>query len=351
MPNTFKCGWSLVMLILSTTMVVKTGAEPMELMEAQALHDVMLAIGNGWVTAIEQPYANGGVWHGIVCEDDENIVSLSFGEASEFNRYTKCGPNSTISPAIGQLRHLRKLLFFSCCVRNPLPIPQELEQLSNTLESLVLREHGHNGLIPAGLSQFSELIYLDLHGNYLSSDHGVQMQLLQNKSNLKVLDLNCNELQGSLDSDIFIQAPSLTILDLSHNKLEGPLPPSLGKLERLKKLDLSHNKFWGEVPSTISGLQQLELLDLSRNSLVGALPLSVGSLPLLKAILLEGNSMGAPIAASIGRLRNLQVLVLSSCGIVGEIPQEPGETAHVVLGWERAQWTHTIEPGTADGTL
>lgn len=84
------------MLIRSIFMMIKTGAEPMELMKARALHDVMLATGNGWITAIKQLCANGSVCHGIVWEDDENdephVLSLSFYEPSEFNRYTKCDP-------------------------------------------------------------------------------------------------------------------------------------------------------------------------------------------------------------------------------------------------------------------
>lgn len=54
------------MLIRSIFMMIKTGAEPMELMKARALHDVMLATGNGWITAIKQLCANGSVCHGIV---------------------------------------------------------------------------------------------------------------------------------------------------------------------------------------------------------------------------------------------------------------------------------------------
>ncbi|KAL1340462.1 hypothetical protein AAHE18_09G016300 [Arachis hypogaea] len=86
-----------------------------------------------------------------------------------------------------------------------------------------------------------------------------------------VVDLSCNNLSGTLPSELFMLI-GLNSLNLSHNQFVGKIPQDISKLIQLESLDLSNNLFSGQIPETMSALSFLEALNLSCNNFEGKIP-------------------------------------------------------------------------------
>jgi Leucine-rich repeat (LRR) protein len=102
---------------------------------------------------------------------------------------------------------------------------------------------------------------------------------------------------------------------LNSNKLTGSIPPSLGKLSKVKWLDLADNQLTGRLPNSRengAGLDQLlnaEHFHLNQNFLEGSVPeYMFNSSMQLKHILLDRNNFSGSIPASIGVIPTLEVL-------------------------------------------
>ncbi|KAI9345299.1 hypothetical protein BDR26DRAFT_856700, partial [Obelidium mucronatum] len=102
--------------------------------------------------------------------------------------------------------------------------------------------------------------YARLMGTKLTGRQTIPTELC-NLSNLKILQLPCNGLEGVIPPEI----GSLTM----HNSLTGTIPASIKSLLRLKVLDLSYNQLTGVVPPGIGLLPLLIELNLSNNTIEG----------------------------------------------------------------------------------
>ncbi|KAK4757743.1 hypothetical protein SAY87_019044 [Trapa incisa] len=290
-------------------------------MEQAAIYDVMRATGNGWATEI--PDVCRGRWHGIECMPDKDgihhVVSLSFGALSDDTAFPTCEPvRSYISGSVTKLPHLRTLFFYRCFTSNPQPIPAFLGRLGPSLRTLVLRENGHVGPIPAELGNLTQLRVLDLHKNQLN---GSIPDSLDRIAGLRSLDLSNNRLNGPIPR---LSLPLLNVMDLNQNLLTGPIPDSLGSCPSLIKLDISRNRLNGPIPDSVGSLADLMLMDLSYNRLNGPLPGSISNLGALQAFVLKGNPMGPERVMpdrGLDGLKSLMVLVLSGMNLHGPIPE------------------------------
>ncbi len=74
---------------------------------------------------------------------------------------------------------------------------------------------------------------------------------------LTVLDLNGNSLQGVLPTLMFRKLKKLKMLNLHMNDLFGAIPKEIGLLKNLKELTLFGNFFFGKVPTEIANLKKL----------------------------------------------------------------------------------------------
>ncbi|ONK68920.1 uncharacterized protein A4U43_C05F17410 [Asparagus officinalis] len=290
--------------------------------EQKAVYQIMASTGNSWAGSI--PDVCRGRWHGIECTPDTDdvyhVVSLSFGALSDDTAFPTCDRTTATLHRL-KLTHLRTLFFYRCFGGNPQPIPAFLGQLGPTLRSLVLRENGHVGAIPAELGNLTSLKLLDLHGNRLGS--GIP-PALGKLTRIRKLDLSDNFLTGRIPK---LNMPDLNVLDLSRNSLQGRVPTFLTNSDPLIKLDLSRNRLTGPIPDSVNDLRNLILLDLSHNSLSGPLPNSLEGLISLRALILKGNFMGPatiPVNGLSG-LKELSSLVLSNMGLKGPIPESIGE--------------------------
>ncbi|KZV18629.1 protein NSP-INTERACTING KINASE 1 [Dorcoceras hygrometricum] len=128
-------------------------------------------------------------WTIVGCSHEYLVISLSIPSQNL---------SGTISPSIGNLTHLTKVLLQDNNISGPIPL--ELGRLPK-LQELDLSDNLLTGEIPSSLSQLKKLQYLRLNNNNLSG--AIPLAL------------------GNLTE--------LTFLDLSYNNLSGPVPKLLAK--------------------------------------------------------------------------------------------------------------------------
>ncbi|GKV21221.1 hypothetical protein SLEP1_g31219 [Rubroshorea leprosula] len=177
--------------------------------------------------------------------------------------------------------------------------------------------------VPFGLLQ--HLQWLFLGENHLGSGEADEMNFLSvlvNCSQLKILDVDKNQLQGRLPKSIANLSNQLWVLHFGWNNLFGDIPPELGNLVNLNVLDLHDNQLTDKVPNEIGQLGQLKDMFLGKKKLIGEIPGSFGNLTLLIMLALEQNKLNGSIPSSLGNCQNLEELVLFQNDLSGSIPNE-----------------------------
>lgn len=252
-------------------------------------------------------------WRGVTCgTDGGRVTSLNV---------TGLGLTGTISPAVGNLTHL---------------------------ERLVLDRNAFSGAIPASIGILRRLRYLGLCDN-----GGISGEIpgsLRNCTSLRVAYLNDNSLTGSIPAWLGATSfPNLTYLYLHRNSLSGEIPPSLGSLTKLRGLRLDENRLQGSLPPGLAGLPSLEeftaygnllqgeippgffsmsslqVLALTDNAFQGLLPPDAGErMPSLMYLYLGGNNLTGPIPAALAKASNLTLLSLANNSFTGQVPPEIG---------------------------
>lgn len=126
-----------------------------------------------------------------------------------------------------------------------------------------------NGSLPKVITQFPKLAILDLSFNQLE---GSLLTTLFTVPTLQEIHLQGNLLLGSIDFSLPSNESNLQVLDLSHNQLNGLFPLGFGSLSGLNVLNIAGNNFNGSIPSSIGDIKSLNSLDISQNNFSGALP-------------------------------------------------------------------------------
>ncbi|MBA0784936.1 hypothetical protein Gotri_027615 [Gossypium trilobum] len=90
---------------------------------------------------------------------------------------------------------------------------------------------------------------------------------------LKSFRINNNELEGSLPQSLS-NYKDLILLDVGNNNLNDTFPNWLGNLDQLQVLILRSNRFYGQVDSfdVTASLTHFRIIDLSHNNFGGYLP-------------------------------------------------------------------------------
>ncbi|GKV21207.1 hypothetical protein SLEP1_g31203 [Rubroshorea leprosula] len=203
-------------------------------------------------------------------------------------------------------------------------IPLTLSNASK-LELIDMTLNNFSGKLKIPFGPLQHLRWLLLGGNHLGSGEADEMNFLSvsvNCSQLKLLDLSKNQLQGRLPKSIANLSNQLRLLHFSQNNLFENIPPGLGNLVSLNALDLSQNEFTDKVPKEIGQLGQLREMFLGRNKLLGEIPDSFGNLTLLNVLSLYQNKLNGSIPSSLGNCQNLEALDLSQNDLSGSIPKE-----------------------------
>ena len=194
-------------------------------------------------------------WQGVET-GPAGVVRLSLAQA---------GLSGRLSPALGRLSQLERLVIHSSSVSGPIPTSfANLKQL----EYLYLFNNNLSGGIPVELGGLSELSVLSLASNQLE---GPIPEELENLKQLEYLLLFDNDLSGGIPVELG-GLSQLRVLSLGFNRLEGPIPEELGGLEKLEELYLNHNELSGRIPSSLANLKNLTKLNLVNNKLSGGIP-------------------------------------------------------------------------------
>uniref|UniRef100_A0A453D137 non-specific serine/threonine protein kinase n=2 Tax=Aegilops tauschii subsp. strangulata TaxID=200361 RepID=A0A453D137_AEGTS len=279
-----------------------------------------------------------------------------FGKLSDMIGFS-VGANSLsgrIPPSVFNLTSLQTLGLYANKLQGELPL-----DIGATLPEIIVFTLGQNmlqGHIPPSLGNASGLQVIDLSSNnfvgeipsfgkllnleYLNLGHSMlessesqrweSLYGLTNCSNLFMLSLDNNQLQGAIPDLVGKLSTHLTSLHLSGNNLSGIVPSSLANLTSIIDLDLSNNSLTGTIEGWLGSLKKLQSLDLHGNNFVGFIPPSFGNLSELTILSLAQNEFKGHIPPTLGKLSQLSRLDLSYNNLQGDIRPEISELKQLI---------------------
>ncbi|CAM6125828.1 unnamed protein product [Calypogeia fissa] len=161
-------------------------------------------------------------------------------------------------------------------------------------------------------------------GHGLSRDGWIlltfKMKLLNSESVLKNWNANDDHPCHWTGVQCDLNNTYVTNLNLPYRHLSGPIPPVLGKLNRLRRLGLHENEFFGPIPPELGNLTSLRALYLKANKLTGQIPDELAQLSNLEILDVSRNQLTGSIPDSLGNLSKLYFLNVSANFLEGEIP-------------------------------
>nr|KYP33486.1 LRR receptor-like serine/threonine-protein kinase GSO1 [Cajanus cajan] len=274
-------------------------------------------------------------------------------------------------PSFNMSKNLTYLSLFHNQLSGVLP-SSHFEGLKN-LASIDLGFNFFSGSLPSSLLKLPYLRELKLPFNQLGGFLGPISESIFNHTTLRVIQLNSNKLNGTIQLDMIRRLSNLTTLSLSHNnfsvdiysiddrdlspfpnlrnlmlascKMRG-IPSFVRNLSTLLYLDLADNEIEGSIPQWIWQLEYLAHLNLSRNFLTNldgpfpfiptfinfldfsnnkfnsVIPLNIGNnAPFIKLLSLSNNNFRGHIHESFCNASSLRLLDLSHNNFVGTIPK------------------------------
>ncbi|RVW94535.1 Receptor-like protein 12 [Vitis vinifera] len=188
-----------------------------------------------------------------------------------------------------------------------------------SLRTLCLCSNQLEGEIPKSFNNLCKLQTLELCRNNLAGVLAKNLLPCANDT-LEILDLSRNRFIGSFPD--FIGFSSLTRLELGYNQLNGNLPESIAQLSQLQVLNIPWNSLQGTVSEAhLFNLSKLQQFDLSFNSLL-TLNFSSDWVPQfqLTDILLASCKLGPRFPGWLRSEKGVGWLDISGSGISDVIP-------------------------------
>ncbi|KAM3689887.1 hypothetical protein ACJW31_09G079600 [Castanea mollissima] len=237
-------------------------------------------------------------------DEIQNLRNLSNLDLS----YNKLSVNYNGTASSLLFPHFSTLKLASC------KFPDFLKNQSK-LVTLDLSGNQIPGEIPNWIWKPNNLMYLNLSYNRLVTLQGPFRNL---PSQLSVLDLHSNQLQGQLT-----YLPQVTYLDFSMNNFSSVIPTSIGiSLTFTIFLSLSSNNFHGNIPRSLCNASYIQVLDLSNNSLSGTIPQCFNIMSETLGVLnLRRNHLAGPIPDIFLSNCVLQTLSLNGNILEGKLPE------------------------------
>eukprot|EP00963_Diacronema_lutheri_P007854 scaffold682_cov363-Pavlova_lutheri.AAC.5 len=182
---------------------------------------------------------------------------------------------------------------------------------------------GEVGEIAEGLSQLEGFERLSMLRNSISGDLSSPGICALARSGLQALDLQANEITGSIP-ECLVGSQRIEEIKLASNQLTGSIPPDRAwptypVESRLRTLVLANNRIEGRFPSAISSLPSLVYVDITSNLLEGPLPQGF-SAPFLQSALLAGNRLTGSIPENLAASSLLETLTLYDNNLSGSLP-------------------------------
>lgn len=213
---------------------------------------------------------------------------------------------------------------------------------SGRVVALTLPGQGLSGTITPLLFNLPYLTHLNLSSNSFVGSFPDVSQAGNGSSagaTLVSLDLSGNRLSGALPASIGTLS-RLQSLALRRNDFWGPVPPELGRCDKLVELELgmasdgqSRSRLNGTIPDTLANCSSLAVLRLSHSDLAGPVPAWLGltGASTLRVLDLASNRLTGTIPAALGNLTSLSVLdLIDNQGLRGEVPSQLGSCAKLV---------------------
>ncbi len=186
-----------------------------------------------------------------------------------------CPPNCRATDSLTLVTFYNKISGLNWDLTQPMDswVGVELNEYG-CVSVLDLNESYLQGVLPAELSNLTELTYLHLGENSLT---GIIPPTFDKLNNLTYLNLGENLLTGTIPPELG-NMENLTYINLCSNNLSGEIPPELGQLSQLDLLFLLDNQLTGSIPGELSEIDSLQSLRLSNNQLSGCYPLELSTL-------------------------------------------------------------------------
>ncbi|EEE66897.1 hypothetical protein OsJ_23729 [Oryza sativa Japonica Group] len=198
-------------------------------------------------------------------------------------------------------------------------IPSSLANASN-LFKLGMSDNNFTGVVPASIGKLAKLTLLNLEMNQLHARSKQEWEFMDNLANcteLQVLSLEKNQMEGQVPSSLGNFSVQLQYLYLGLNRLSGSFPSGIANLPNLIILALDDNWFTGSVPQWLGGLKTLQSLTVSYNNFTGYVPSSLSNLSHLMELFLESNQFIGNIPPSLGNLQFLTTIDISNNNLHG----------------------------------
>ena len=184
--------------------------------------------------------------------------------------------------------------------------PPNIGSMLPKLNEFLIADNQLQGMLPPSLCNASLLQQIQATTNALS---GTIPQCLRTNKNLTVVALAGNWFEARNDTDwgflvSLTNCSNLKLLDVNTNILQGVLPNSIGNLSiQLEYINIGENGITGTITEGIGNLINLNGLYMANNLLIGSIPASLGKLKKLNEIKLSNNSFSGPIPATLGNLK------------------------------------------------
>ncbi|KAL6643872.1 hypothetical protein ACP70R_018638 [Stipagrostis hirtigluma subsp. patula] len=255
---------------------------------------------------------------GTIPESLFNISSINTFELSGNNALS-----GVLPPDIGlTLPNLQFLILNDCQLSGE--IPRSIGNASQ-LKIIQLDNNELEGTVPLDVGKLKNLGVLTVGNNQLEDKWSSDWELISSLSNctkLFDLSLDSNNFQGVFPPSLVNLSGTMQKIYLEDNKIHGAISSDIWKLSNLTTLTIRGNFLTGSIPPRIGELYNLGALDLSENNITGEIPPMLGNLTSLSILYLFENNLHGTIPTSLGKLQNIASLVLSGNQLTGTIPEQ-----------------------------
>ena len=188
---------------------------------------------------------------------------------------------------------------------------------------LNLREEELSGQLPR-LEGLTSLQEVDLDSNQLTGS--IPEKLFEGLTSLREVGLGCNQLSGPIPEKLFEGLTALQEVNLRYNQLSGPIPDKLFKgLTSLQSVSLFYNQLTGPIPEKLfEGLTSLRRVSIGHSQLTGPIPEKLfEGLTSLQMVVIICNQLSGPIPDKLFKgLTSLEEVSLFRNQLTGPIPEK-----------------------------